>query len=223
MLKSYIPGVNSSVFPMQHHNNIFPEILVNGLHEWMEKHPNVIQFPNISYSLFVKINGTLVKKQKHIIQVSVQELHNDIILPIYQGFFCARTGNGKLFIVDASIMKYILKYIKPMRKRNSITCECNTCINAILLPSYINKWILSQLEKLDKLYINSVSTRLLQRSKIYLIQYNNQIFRNNSHINLRSCNSSSSYHCPSPIKVYNIPKWDFILNCCSYFPRINAP
>ena len=40
------------------------------LHEWIEKQPHVIQLPNVSDSLFVKINGAIVKKQKHILQIA---------------------------------------------------------------------------------------------------------------------------------------------------------
>ena len=36
--------------------------------------------------------------------------------------------------------------------------------------SDINKWRLEQLSKLDQLYINSVSTRTLQGSKIYFVK-----------------------------------------------------
>ena len=69
----------------------------------------------------------------------------------------------------------------------------------MLLQSDLNKWRLSQLSKLDNLYIDSASTRLLQRSKIGLMEYKNQIFTNNSHIHLRACDAASSYHCTSPI------------------------
>ena len=48
----------------------------------------------------------------------------------------------------------------------------------MLLQSDLNKWRLSKLEKLDKLYINYSSTRILQRSKIDFIEYNNQMFPN---------------------------------------------
>ena len=72
--------------------------------------------------------------------------------------------------------------------------------------------------KPDQLYINYASTRLLQISKI-----NNQIFPNNSYIHLSACDSESSYHCPFPITGSKIPKWDCILNCCSDYPRMNAP
>ena len=50
------------------------------------------------------------------------------------------------------------KYIKPTSKINTIACGCETFISAMLIQSDINKWRLSQLAKLDKLYINSAST-----------------------------------------------------------------
>ena len=59
--------------------------LANELHDWIGEKTRVIQPPNVSDSLFVKLSGTILKKQKHLLQISVQELHNDIILPIYQG------------------------------------------------------------------------------------------------------------------------------------------
>ena len=55
-------------------------------------------------------------------------------------------------------------------------------MSAILLQPYFNNWRLSQLAKLDKLYINYASPRLLQISKHDFIEYNNQIFPNSSHI-----------------------------------------
>ena len=89
-----------------------------------------------------------------------------MILPIFKGgFSCAITVDGKVCIVDTSLRKYIPKYIKPMNNKNKITCGCETCISTMLLQSDISKWRLSLLAKLDKLYIHSVSTRLLQISK----------------------------------------------------------
>ena len=73
----------------------------------------------------------------------------------------------------------------------------------MLLKSDINKWRISQLDKLDKLFLNSASTRLLQTSKNYFIEYENKIFTNNSHIDLRACDAASSYYCPSLINGSN--------------------
>ena len=71
------------------------------------------------------------------------------------------------------------EFIKPKNNRNIITCGCKTCVSVMLLQSDINKWRISQVDKLDKLYINSASTRLLQRSNNDFIQYKNEIFTNN--------------------------------------------
>ena len=92
----------------------------------------------------------------------------------------------------------------------------------MLLQPYLSKWRLSKLSKLDKLYINYASTRLLQIPKNDFIEYKNQIFTNNSHIRIREYDAASSYHFPSTITGSNIPKWDCILNCCSDCPRTNA-
>ena len=100
----------------------------------MEKHPHVIQPPNIKESLFVKINSTLVHKRTHLLQISVRELHNDIILSISQGdCIGARTVDGKVYFGDTSLTKYMPKYIEPMSNINKITCVCKTCISAMLL------------------------------------------------------------------------------------------
>ena len=53
---------------------------------------------------------------------------------------------------------------------NNIACRCETCISAMLLQSDLNIWRLPQFSKLDQLYINSESTRILQRYKIDIIE-----------------------------------------------------
>ena len=77
--------------------------------------------------------------------------------------------------------------------------------------------------KIEKLYINTTSTRIIQRYKKDYIEYNNQNNSKKSHIHLRTCDAASSYHCPSPIVGSNIPKWDCILHCCYDCPGMNAP
>ena len=117
-----------------------PENLVNSLHDWVETSPNVIQYTNVSDSIFFKINGTLVKKQKHLIQISVWEIKNDLIIKVSQGgFYGARNEYDKVCIRDTSLRNYMHKKIKPMRNRNNITCGCETCISAMLLKSNLNQ------------------------------------------------------------------------------------
>ena len=85
VLKSCISGINSFICPKRHYCNLFSVNIVNRLHDWIEKHTHVIQYPNIWDSIFVKVNGTLVKEQKDLLQISVLDMHNDLILPVSQG------------------------------------------------------------------------------------------------------------------------------------------
>ena len=102
-----------------------------------------------------------------------------MIFPSYEaGFFRSRTVYGNICIGDKSLSKYMPKYIKLMSNRKNITCGCETCINVMLLQSDLNKWRISQLSKLDKLYINSASTRLLEISKNGFLEYRKKIFPN---------------------------------------------
>ena len=138
-----------------------------------------------------------------------------MILPSSEGvYFRARIVDGKICIGDTSLRKYMPKYIKTMSNINKITRVCKTSISAMLLQSDLNKLRISQLAKLDKLYINSASTRTLEKSMNYFIEYKKQIYPNDSHIYLRSRDAASSYHFPSPITGSNIPKWECILICC---------
>ena len=83
---------------------------------------------------------------------------------------------------NTSLSKYMEKYIKPMSNRNKITCGFKTCISDMLLQSDINKWRISQWSKLYKLYINSTSTNILERSNNDCIEYKKLISPNDSHI-----------------------------------------
>ena len=122
ILKSYITGINTSIFPKTHYENISSGKIINELHSWIENHLRLIHFPNVEDSFFVKTNGTLVKKHNHILQISVRYQHKDMVLPISEGvFFGARTSGGKVYIGDTSLRKFMPKCIKPMRNRNNIT------------------------------------------------------------------------------------------------------
>ena len=112
-LKSYIPGINTSILPKKYYENIFSERLVNTLHAWIENHPHAIHPTNLKDSLFFKINVTLVNKQKHLLQISARELHNDMRLKISEGVnFGAKTVDGKICIGYMSLKKYMPKTIK---------------------------------------------------------------------------------------------------------------
>ena len=98
-------------------------------------------------------------------------MHNDIILPFFQGgFYGDRNEYDRVCIGYMSLRKYIPKHIKLTSNTDNIIFVCETCISAMLLQSDLNKWRLSQLSKLEKLFINTSPTRLLEISKKYYIE-----------------------------------------------------
>ena len=82
MLKSYILGIITSILPNKNTENLFSEKLVNWLHALTENYPHIIHSHNEKVSLFVKNNDTIVNKQNHLLIISLEELHNDMISPI---------------------------------------------------------------------------------------------------------------------------------------------
>ena len=95
-----------------------------------------------------------------------------MILPSSKtGIYGSRKVDGNICIGDTSLSKYMPKYIKPMININNITWGCKTCISSMLLKLNINKLIISKWAKLDKLYINYTSARLLEIFKNKFIAY----------------------------------------------------
>ena len=112
MLKSYLTRIDTSIFPKRNYDNIFSERLVNELNDCIENHPHVIQTQNISDSLFVKINGTPVKKHKHLLQIPVKELHNNTILSIYQGGTLVQELWMENYVLEVHILGSTFQHIK---------------------------------------------------------------------------------------------------------------
>ena len=64
----------------------------------LNKNPHVIHYPNVKYSVFVKINVTLPKKQKHLLQIPVRDLHNEMILPSSEEVFFVQEQLMRKFV-----------------------------------------------------------------------------------------------------------------------------
>ena len=100
-----------------------------------------------------------------MLQISVQELYNDLFSPVSLGRFSgAINEDGILYVGDKSLRKYIAKHINPMSNINNNICGFETYIRSILIQYEFNYWRLTHLEKYEKLYNNAASTRILQRS-----------------------------------------------------------
>ena len=159
MLKLYLTGINTSILPKRHYNNICYEKIVNELHVWIENHPHLIQSPNESDFLFVKIMVLFLS-------IYFKYQYESCTMIWYYQFpnicFGAIPVDGKVSIGNTSLRKYMKIYIKSTINRKKITCWLGTCISAMLLQKDINKKWLPKLVKIYKFYINYASSRLLK-------------------------------------------------------------
>ena len=71
---------------------LFYQNIGNELHYCIKKHPHVIPYPNVSDLIHIKVNGNMLNKKKDLLQFSVHELHNDLLLPVSKGGFSGARG-----------------------------------------------------------------------------------------------------------------------------------
>ena len=90
-------------------------------------------------SICIKANGNLLKKQNHLLQISVCDFLNDIILSSLGVSYGATYVEGGSYIGDASLRKYTPNHTKPTGNRNNIACGFGTFISAMLLQTDLNK------------------------------------------------------------------------------------
>ena len=115
----------------------------------MEKHPHVILSTNVLDSIFIKLNGNILKKQKKLIQILLHELRNDLI---------HHNTKVDLMVLEMRMIVFVLvilllestrkKQINPISNRSNITCRYETYISAMLLQCDFNKCMVMLLENL---------------------------------------------------------------------------
>ena len=154
MLKSYLSGINTSVF--QRDIMIIYFWKTSELIIWLDRKTCTCNTMTWCIRLVIHQNEWYSCEETEAftsnISAIVAQWYDIKNFP--NKVFCARTMDGRVCIGNNFLRKYMPKYVTQIINRNKITCGYETCIIAILLKSYLNKWMLSQLAKIDKLYIN---------------------------------------------------------------------
>jgi hypothetical protein len=113
------------------YSKVTKEIQVS-LRKWILEHPDVVESPIVNDTL--RIWNPLSKKKdqivpKQLLQISVRELHNDLLKPVEEGGFeFAYTEDGKVLISDTMLRSLLPKEMRRMTERHKQMCGCETCI-----------------------------------------------------------------------------------------------
>ena len=133
----------SQVKARRGHRKVTEEIRM-ALHEWIFAHPRVVNSPIANDTLLV-LNPQTGKKErtgKLLLEISVRELHNDLISTeqggLVNGLGEARDDKGKVIISDTALRYLLPPQLKPMTERHKIMCGCETCIVPDQLQQTLN-------------------------------------------------------------------------------------
>ena len=166
-------------------------------------------------------NRIFLNKQKHLLQISVCELHNDLILTVSQGRFSgARDDEVRFCIRDTSLRNYMPKkqwstWIGLNVDVKHVLVIC--CFNLIKINGDSKNWqnlksCITMPNQLGFLQILIFKTNKIIR---FILMINTIISEllilHNNIIVLIGCYDKT------------IPKWDWIFNCCHQCPLLNPP
>ena len=97
------------------------------VHSFIENHPNVVQSPimNDYVSVKDKADPTVVHKvPKLLLQVSIRELHNDLIEQLPEA-----SKDGIPLISDTKLRELMPPQVKKMTERYKEMCGCTDCVS----------------------------------------------------------------------------------------------
>jgi hypothetical protein len=100
------------------------------LHAWVLNHPHVVDSPIARDMLLIKDpeTGRKVRTGKILLEVSVRELHNDLLdLPANGGLDCARSAEGKVLISDTALRYLLPPQLRRMTESHKQMCGCEVC------------------------------------------------------------------------------------------------
>ena len=113
--------------------------LVEIVHKWIRRHPHVIESPIANDLVKVpdKTDPTkTVKTNKLLLQISIRELHNDLVREIPE----ATDPDGNVLISDTKLRQILPPELKRMTNRYKKTCGCVDCLSIQYYQSAYNRY-----------------------------------------------------------------------------------
>jgi hypothetical protein len=149
----------SNVQSRKGYSKVSPEVRSKFL-EWFMNHPNVVESPIVNETILVKniVTGQKERVNKLLLQISIRELHNDMLLPPDQGGFAeAWDERGAARISDTALRALLPEQARKMTPRHKQMCGCEVCIQIRSLQQSLNAWRHRKLKLLTELAAAAMS------------------------------------------------------------------
>ena len=134
----------SSVRKRKRRYPLIHKLLKTMIQEWIIKHPSIVESPIVQDKILVhdKLKGKKTQRVgKYLIQISIRELHNDLIKSKNEGGLSEVWNGNKLLVSDTDLRYIIPVNVKKFTPRYKQMCGYEVCIQAKQLQSSLNAWI----------------------------------------------------------------------------------
>jgi hypothetical protein len=144
-------------------------------------HPNVVESPIANKTILVHNLGTGQKERvnKLLLQISIWELHNDMLLPPDQGGFKeAWDENGNARISDTALCALLPEQAWRMTPWHKQMCRCEVSIQIRSLQQSLNAWRHRKLKLLTELSAAAMLNGERQAIEAQKLSYKSQVMPN---------------------------------------------
>ena len=191
-----------------------PDTVRRELQEWIMKHPCLIVSPVKDDTLLVKDkDGKKVRMPKLLLECSVRELHNNMLMPVDKGGFAgAYNVHGIVQISDTALRSFLPKNLRKMTNRYKQMCCCETCVVPKGLLTSLHSWQTKRIALLRKNGKNDEATK-----------YSEEILDESGKFKIDTYRDAlRTVMCPWD-KELGLPKWKCVLRRCDQCPTFPIP
>ena len=124
-------------------NSKINDQIKKSLYNWIMHHPQVVQSPIVNDCLKVKIDGHTEPQlvPKLLLQVSVRELHNNLVSDTEDGGLKeARDADINTIISGSTLRPLLPPRLEKMSSRYKVMCGCECCISVNRINSSVLSW-----------------------------------------------------------------------------------
>jgi hypothetical protein len=195
------------------------------LHHWIMNHPHVIDSPISNDTVLILNPDTNLKERvgKLLCEVSIRELHNDLIEEeVNGGLKEARGVSGEVIISDSALRYLLPVQMRPMTERHKQMCGCETCLTIRSHQRTLNSWRTKHLRHLES-EAEQMDEGIFKRARLArCLAYRTTILPNGVPWHDKPKNALREIQC-SPVGTIGHPKWICVLRRCENCPKYPVP
>ena len=159
-----------------------------------------------------------------LLQVSVRELHNNIVSePVYGGIKEARYADNSIIISDYTFRSLL----KPQLKKCHQDTRSCVVVNVVYMPKlYIPHnyhGVTGIKKKLKYQRKNSQNKRSGEKSNCIYETYKNTVMSHGRHIYAKAYDMEKAKLCAYPQSDHALPYWKCVMLCCAKCTSLNIP